>query len=83
MPKSAKLGQNFLHDRNIAAKIIAVFLPQAGPVLEIGPGPGILSALLLEKVPAGRVTLVEVDSAWPRGSGSASATRYGSCRTIS
>ena len=61
MPKSAKLGQNFLHDRNIAAKIIDVFLPQAGPVLEIGPGPGILSALLLEKVPAERVTLVEVD----------------------
>lgn len=61
MPKSAKLGQNFLHDRNIAAKIIDVFLPQAGPVLEIGSGPGILSALLLEKVPADRVTLVEVD----------------------
>ena len=69
MPKSAKLGQNFLHDRNIAAKIIDVFLPQAGPsrpaltgpVLEIGPGPGILSALLLERVPAGLVTLVELD----------------------
>ncbi|HEX7502142.1 MAG TPA: 16S rRNA (adenine(1518)-N(6)/adenine(1519)-N(6))-dimethyltransferase RsmA [Acidobacteriota bacterium] len=61
MPKSAKLGQNFLHDRNIAAKIIDAFLPQAGPVLEIGPGPGILSALLLEKVPAERVTLVELD----------------------
>ncbi len=69
MPKSAKLGQNFLHDRNIAAKIVDAFLPQVGPdrptqtgpVLEIGPGPGILSALLLEKVPADRVTLVELD----------------------
>ena len=61
MPKSAKLGQNFLHDRNIAAKIIDVFLPQIGPVLEIGSGPGILSALLLEKVPAEQVTLVELD----------------------
>lgn len=61
MPKSAKLGQNFLRDGNIAARIIDVFLPQAGPVLEIGPGPGILSARLLEKVPAERVTLVEID----------------------
>ncbi len=61
MPKSAKLGQNFLHDKNIAAKIVNMFLPQPGPVLEIGPGPGILSALLLEKIPAQLVTLVEVD----------------------
>lgn len=59
--KSAKLGQNFLHDKNIAAKIINAFLPQTGPVLEIGSGPGILSALLLEKIPAEQVTLVEVD----------------------
>jgi 16S rRNA (adenine1518-N6/adenine1519-N6)-dimethyltransferase len=69
MPKSAHLGQNFLHDKNIAAKIIAAFLPQngpnrpawTGPVLEIGAGPGILSALLLERVPAELVTLVEID----------------------
>jgi 16S rRNA (adenine1518-N6/adenine1519-N6)-dimethyltransferase len=61
MPKSAKLGQNFLRDRNIAAKIVNAFLPQPGPVLEIGSGPGILSGLLLEKIPAGRVTLVEID----------------------
>lgn len=65
MPKSAKLGQNFLHDKNIAAKIVNVFLSRflgtGGPVLEIGAGPGILSGLLLEKIPAERVTLVEVD----------------------
>jgi 16S rRNA (adenine1518-N6/adenine1519-N6)-dimethyltransferase len=65
MPKSAKLGQNFLHDKNIAAKIVNVFLSRSlwtgGPVLEIGPGPGILSALLLENIPAGKVTLVEID----------------------
>jgi 16S rRNA (adenine1518-N6/adenine1519-N6)-dimethyltransferase len=61
MAKSAKLGQNFLHDKNIAAKIINEFLPQPGPVLEIGSGPGILSERLLEKIPAGQITLVEVD----------------------
>jgi 16S rRNA (adenine1518-N6/adenine1519-N6)-dimethyltransferase len=67
MPKSAKLGQNFLHDRNIAARIIDVFLPQPGPVLEIGAGPGVLSALLLEKIPAARVTLVEIDRSLAQG----------------
>jgi 16S rRNA (adenine1518-N6/adenine1519-N6)-dimethyltransferase len=61
MPKSAKLGQNFLRDKNIAAKIINAFLPQAGPVLEIGAGPGILSAMLLERIPAAPITLVEID----------------------
>ncbi len=61
MSKSAKIGQNFLHDKNIAAKIINVFLPQSGPVLEIGAGPGILSGLLLEKILPGRLTLVEID----------------------
>jgi 16S rRNA (adenine1518-N6/adenine1519-N6)-dimethyltransferase len=61
MPKPAKLGQNFLHDKNIANKIISVFLPPPGPVLEIGAGPGILSAMLLEKIPSGPITLVEID----------------------
>lgn len=61
MSKSAKIGQNFLHDKNIAKKIINAFLPQPGPVLEIGAGPGILSAMLLERIPAGMLTLVEID----------------------
>jgi len=61
MAKSAKLGQNFLHDKNIAKKIINAFLPKPGPVLEIGAGPGILSAMLLDKIPAGMLTLVEID----------------------
>lgn len=61
MAESAKLGQNFLHNKNIAAKIINEFLPQPGPVLEIGAGPGILSEMLLEKIPASQLTLVEID----------------------
>jgi 16S rRNA (adenine1518-N6/adenine1519-N6)-dimethyltransferase len=56
-----KLGQNFLHDKNIANKIIREFLPQPGPVLEIGAGPGILSEMLLKNIPANLITLVEID----------------------
>ena len=67
MAKAAKLGQNFLRDRNIAAKIINEFLPQPGPVLEIGSGPGILSELLLEKIPASLITLVEIDPLLAQG----------------
>jgi len=61
MAKAAKLGQNFLRNKNIAAKIVNEFLPQPGPVLEIGAGYGILSELLMEKIPASLLTLVEID----------------------
>jgi 16S rRNA (adenine1518-N6/adenine1519-N6)-dimethyltransferase len=77
MAKAVKLGQNFLVDKNIARKIVGEFLPQiaggdmpdpasrslgtGGPVLEIGAGPGILSEMLLEAIPAERLTLVEID----------------------
>lgn len=67
MIKAAKLGQNFLHDKNIAAKIVNEFLPQPGPVLEIGSGPGILSELLLDKIPASLLTLVEIDPLLAQG----------------
>jgi 16S rRNA (adenine1518-N6/adenine1519-N6)-dimethyltransferase len=58
---TVKLGQNFLCNKNVAVKIINEFLPQTGPVLEIGSGSGILSELLLEKIPANLLTLVEID----------------------
>jgi len=77
MTKAVKLGQNFLVDKNIANKIVGEFLPQTaggnlrgptsrslgtgGPVLEIGSGPGILSEMLLGKIPAAQLTLVEID----------------------
>ena len=67
MIKAAKLGQNFLRDRNIAAKIVSEFLPQPGPVLEIGAGHGILSELLMEKIPASLLTLVEIDPLLAQG----------------
>ncbi len=42
------LGQHFLHDENIARKIIASVPEKPGLILEIGPGTGVLSKYLLE-----------------------------------
>ncbi|MCK6630322.1 MAG: 16S rRNA (adenine(1518)-N(6)/adenine(1519)-N(6))-dimethyltransferase RsmA [Anaerolineae bacterium] len=54
------LGQNFLIDPVHLAKIVAVAeLSPADTVLEIGPGPGVLTRLLAEK--AGQVIAVELD----------------------
>lgn len=54
------LGQNFLHDGNQLRRIVdAAELATADKVLEIGPGLGPLTALLLEK--AGDVLAVEMD----------------------
>src|SRR5471030_3397713 len=54
------LGQNFLHDANQLQKIVEVAeLSKADKVLEIGPGLGPLTELLLEK--AGEVLAIEMD----------------------
>src|SRR5271167_3339539 len=54
------LGQNFLHDANQLQKIVeAAELSKANKVLEIGPGLGPLTQLLLEK--AGEVLAIEMD----------------------
>ncbi len=54
------LSQNFLHDGNQLRRIItAAELRPADPVLEIGPGLGPLTELLLAK--AGRVLAIEKD----------------------
>ena len=48
-PKKS-LGQHFLTDKNIANKIIeAAGITEGDIVVEIGPGNGILTALLAEK----------------------------------
>ncbi|MGH7990674.1 MAG: 16S rRNA (adenine(1518)-N(6)/adenine(1519)-N(6))-dimethyltransferase RsmA [Limisphaerales bacterium] len=55
------LGQNFLHDENQLRKIVeAAGLSKADKVLEIGPGLGPLTELLLEK--SGEVLAIEKDS---------------------
>ena len=55
------LGQNFLHDQNQLRRIVAA--AELGPgdrVLEIGPGLGPLTELLLEE--AGEVLAIETDA---------------------
>lgn len=53
-----RLGQNFLSDPNTARKIVAS-LKAGGPLVEIGPGTGALTGMLLEVDP--ELTAVEVD----------------------
>ena len=57
-----RLGQNFLVDRNVARRIVsAASIEPDDEVLEIGPGRGALTRLLVEK--ASRVVAVEIDDA--------------------
>lgn len=64
-PKAKRsLGQNFLRDPNIARKIVSAL--HVGPedtVVEIGPGPGALTAFLREIAPK-RLVLIEKDGFW-------------------
>lgn len=57
-PKKA-LGQHFLTDLNIAARIAATVQSYTIPVLEIGPGMGVLTQFLLQQ--GSDVTVVEID----------------------
>ncbi len=57
---SRRLGQNFLHDQNLAQRIVALAeIPEGAPILEIGPGLGALTEFL--PPPASRLTLMEKD----------------------
>lgn len=62
-PKAKKsLGQNFLQDKNIARKIVeALQIARQDEVIEIGPGPGMLTRFILEERPAS-LTLLEKDN---------------------
>ncbi len=61
-PKKA-LGQHFLTDLSVAQRIAATLDGyMAEPVLEIGPGMGVLTQFLLERHGADRLTVVELDS---------------------
>lgn len=57
-----RLSQHFLHDRATAVRIVdALGAPPVAPVLEIGPGRGALTELLLERYQ--NLTVVELDDA--------------------
>lgn len=58
-PKKS-LGQHFLKDQNVAAKIVEALVPAGEEtVVEIGPGTGMLTQFLVKKTPA--LQLVEID----------------------
>ncbi|HEX4871524.1 MAG TPA: 16S rRNA (adenine(1518)-N(6)/adenine(1519)-N(6))-dimethyltransferase RsmA [Nevskiaceae bacterium] len=56
-----RFGQHFLHDPGVIERILRAVDPQPGEALvEIGPGPGALTAPLLRRWP-GVLTVVELD----------------------
>lgn len=57
------LGQHFLTDKNIAAKIVDSLKPEGrfGHVLEVGPGMGVLSDFLLQKS-GYETSLIDIDT---------------------
>jgi 16S rRNA (adenine1518-N6/adenine1519-N6)-dimethyltransferase len=57
-----RLGQHFLHDPAVIRRLVAAIAPEPGDtVVEIGPGPGALTAPLLERLD--RLHVVEIDRA--------------------
>jgi len=55
-----RFGQHFLHDRAVVARMVTAIAPRAAdPMVEIGPGTGVLTAALLEAVE--RLHAVEID----------------------
>ena len=60
-PRAKKhLGQNFLHERGVIAKIVQAIAPKPGDrIVEIGPGQGALTFPLLDR--HGAITAIEFD----------------------
>jgi 16S rRNA (adenine1518-N6/adenine1519-N6)-dimethyltransferase len=55
-----RFGQHFLHDQNVLRRIVDAVNPQPGEhLVEIGPGPGALTAQLLERIDS--LDAVEID----------------------
>ncbi len=55
-----RFGQNFLHDNNVIQRIVNNINPKTGDhIIEIGPGEGALTELVLDKI--GAMDVVELD----------------------
>jgi 16S rRNA (adenine1518-N6/adenine1519-N6)-dimethyltransferase len=61
MRKKKSFGQHFLHEIKVIEKIANAVNAGSSQVVEIGPGGGALTRVLLEEVKANRLTLVEAD----------------------
>ncbi|MDY0296892.1 MAG: 16S rRNA (adenine(1518)-N(6)/adenine(1519)-N(6))-dimethyltransferase RsmA [Acidobacteriota bacterium] len=62
MRRSAPLGQNFLVNDGVAQRIVDQVPATDEPVIEIGPGRGMLTRRLLERFPGRRLIVVEKDA---------------------
>lgn len=62
MMTGAKWGQHFLVNKNVAEKIVRHFLPVGGCILEVGPGKGVLTDLLLKHGKTNQIKAVELDT---------------------
>jgi 16S rRNA (adenine1518-N6/adenine1519-N6)-dimethyltransferase len=55
-----RFGQHFLHEAGVLARIIQAIDPKSGEfIVEIGPGEGVLTRLLLSR--AGKIEVIELD----------------------
>lgn len=55
-----RFGQHFLHDAGVIRRLVEAIAPRAGePMVEIGPGEGVLTAPLLER--GARLEVIELD----------------------
>ncbi len=55
-----QIGQHFLHDKNIAQKIVSSIKGAPSKVIEIGPGTGVLTQYLAPSYP--NLLVIEIDS---------------------
>ena len=58
-----KFGQNFLHDKNIINQIVKTSNSEGKNIVEVGPGPCLLTKILLEKNPKS-VLAIETDKSF-------------------